>query len=73
MPRLPCLFVNLQREPNWNECPLNRSSPGILEKIKDSTIFPNELRPQETRSWKGARFGDWTEYILDGKPMPIEV
>ena len=70
----PCVFSYNKESPNWNECPYNtgnhglsKANPGLLEKLKDLKIFPEEC------DTKGVRFGDWTEYILHDKPLPIEV
>src|SRR3989344_4999762 len=60
----PCLFVYRQQEPNWQECSFNIRNPGLLNKLKDSRVFPNELKPEGAVSWDGVRFGDWADYIL---------
>ena len=69
----PCLFVYQDKEANWQECPLNRRNSGLLERFNDWSIFPREHEPQGVSSWKGIRFGDWADYILNGKPLPIEI
>ena len=70
----PCYMEISEQVPDWNRCPLKRTAPSdLMEKIAERRIFPNELRPEGVESWKGIRFSDWVEYIVEGKPSPIEV
>ncbi|MEK6885692.1 MAG: hypothetical protein AABX17_01885 [Nanoarchaeota archaeon] len=68
----PCQMERASKSPDWVNCGFNVevAQKGLAELLENGRIFPEELKPADSKSWKGINFKDWYNHILDGKEIP---
>ena len=59
----PCQMEIGGYEPDWHKCPLNvKENDGILVRILDIKVFPNEIK--QKHPWSGVLFRDWMKHVM---------
>ena len=63
----PCPMEMVKNTPNWDDCQRfnHAGNKEKIAKILDTfQAFPNELNPENCKSWSGVKAGEWFKHVM---------